>query len=397
MAARKKRKRPLVADGPKASIAGESLSMMSATAGGIVRWRVEEGAEFSKYDLLATCETTEPSPSSPSSLSSLPSSSLSSNSFSSSSSSSSSSAFSSSQSAPPRVVGQIRAPADGKLLKRVVADGEALKAAAEPAVVATVKLCTHSTIVGGLCALCGRSVATEGAESTARQRVTMSGTASNIKVDKTEAVAIHRQFSTRLRTAKKLSLILDIDHTLLECTAKPPRFSVESMKTIQLRSGVHWVKLRPGVCEFLERARSLFEITLYTNGKREYGQCVARILDPTREYFGDRIISTPDDVPDLYDHQQKSLDRLFPGGIEMAVILDDREDVWHGEQHRHLLPIRPYRYFKHQKDKEGPIPEDACPQLNYSLEFLEKVHAGFYSEMAAQNTSAADIIETERQ
>ena len=81
----------------------------------------------------------------------------------------------------------------------------------------------------------------------------------------------------------------------------------------------------------------------------------------------------------------------------MAVILDDREDVWHGEQHRHLLPIRPYRYFKHQKDKEGPIPEDACPQLNYSLEFLEKVHAGFYSEMAAQNTSAADIIETERQ
>ena len=199
MAARKKRKRPLVADGPKTSIAGESLSMMSATAGesfggawkrrsltSTTCWRRADNRAipllafllllaflfpFLKFFLLVVVVlllfrvfiVT---------------------------------------SAPPRVVGQIRAPADGKLLKRVVADDETLKAAAEPAVVATVRLCTHSTIVRG-CARCGRSVATGRRE--ARQRVTMSGTASNIKVDKTEAVAIHRQFSTRLRTAKKLS------------------------------------------------------------------------------------------------------------------------------------------------------------------------------------------------
>ena len=51
--------------------------------------------------------------------------------------------------------------------------------------------------------------------------------------------------------------------------------------------------------------------------------------------------------------------------------------------------------FQHQKDK-GAHTRRRLPSV-LLLEFLEKVHAGFYSEMAAQNTSAADIIETERQ
>ena len=52
---------------------------------------------------------------------------------------------------------------------------------------------------------------------------------------------------------------------------------------------------------------------------------VARLLDPDRAFFGDRVVSR-DDCPDLQG--RKSLERLFPGGIEMALILDDSPHVW---------------------------------------------------------------------
>lgn len=54
-------------------------------------------------------------------------------------------------------------------------------------------------------------------------------------------------------------------------------------------------------------------------------QQVAQVLDPDRSLFNDRIVSR-DDCPDLQGH--KSLERLFPGGIEMALIMDDLPGVW---------------------------------------------------------------------
>jgi TFIIF-interacting CTD phosphatase-like protein len=70
---------------------------------------------------------------------------------------------------------------------------------------------------------------------------------------------------------------------------------------------------------------------------------VARAIDPTRAYFGSRLISTPDDVPDLNQQQQKSLERLFPGGTELCLVMDDRDDVWEEGNSRHVLLVRPYR------------------------------------------------------
>jgi TFIIF-interacting CTD phosphatase-like protein len=52
---------------------------------------------------------------------------------------------------------------------------------------------------------------------------------------------------------------------------------------------------------------------------------VAKVIDPDQSLFQSRIVSR-DDCPDLAG--QKSLQRLFPGGIEMALILDDTPKVW---------------------------------------------------------------------
>ena len=43
--------------------------------------------------------------------------------------------------------------------------------------------------------------------------------------------------------------------------------------------------------EFLEQAHVLSEMHIYTHGNAEYAVEMARLLDPTRKYFAERIIS----------------------------------------------------------------------------------------------------------
>lgn len=81
-------------------------------------------------------------------------------------------------------------------------------------------------------------------------------------------------------------------------------------------------KLRPFVRSFLREAHNFFELYIYTMGDRPYALAMAKLLDPRREYFGDRIISRDDGTV----KHQKGLDVVL--GQESAVlILDDTENV----------------------------------------------------------------------
>jgi len=135
--------------------------------------------------------------------------------------------------------------------------------------------------------------------------------------------------------------------------------------------------------------------------KREYACQVARAIDPTRAYFGDRLISTPDDVPDMNASQQKSLARLMPGGTELCLVMDDRDDVWRGQEH-HVLLVRPYRFFgRSSAPLTAGMAEDACAQLPASMATLDRVHAAFYGEPPPPGAgggvvSAADVLAVQR-
>ena len=52
-----------------------------------------------------------------------------------------------------------------------------------------------------------------------------------------------------------------------------------------------WTKLRPFVREFLEAAYKIAEMHIYTHGGREYANAMAKLLDPTKKFFKDRVIS----------------------------------------------------------------------------------------------------------
>lgn len=89
-----------------------------------------------------------------------------------------------------------------------------------------------------------------------------------------------------------------------------------------LESMYMMTKLRPFVQKFLKEVHNFFELYIYTMGDRPYALAMAKLLDPKKEYFGDRIISRDDGTL----KHQKGLDVVL-GQDNAVLILDDTENV----------------------------------------------------------------------
>lgn len=152
--------------------------------------------------------------------------------------------------------------------------------------------------------------------------------------------------------------MVDLDQTIIHATVDPTvaewqqdrnnpnHEAVRSVKAFQLvddgpgaRGCWYYIKLRPGLKEFLENISKLYELHIYTMGTRAYAQNIANIVDPDRKIFGDRILSR-DESGSL---TAKSLQRLFPVDTKMVVIIDDRGDVWQWSDN--LIKVAAYDFF----------------------------------------------------
>jgi len=184
-------------------------------------------------------------------------------------------------------------------------------------IVAYIEACAHPAVIEGLCAVCGKSVSTKkggdnngdesiqfpaslpehgtGENSNAAgdmSRVTVSGGVT-VSISDQEGARIAAEDNERLRKQRKLSLVLDLDHTLVHATSDPRakehlrHFDVRSLLLpisegrpgeSQMMFAQHFVKLRPHVNEFLEMVQSTYELVVYTAGTREYAEQIAITL-----------------------------------------------------------------------------------------------------------------------
>ena len=79
------------------------------------------------------------------------------------------------------------APQDGTLVARLVAQGAPVPNLAATSVpVASVRLCRHAAVISGMCAVCGRHIALS-ASSESHLKVALSGCVSDLVVDREEA------------------------------------------------------------------------------------------------------------------------------------------------------------------------------------------------------------------
>ncbi|VAH91013.1 unnamed protein product [Triticum turgidum subsp. durum] len=174
----------------------------------------------------------------------------------------------------------------------------------------------------------------------------------------------HTMFSSR-----KLCLVLDLDHTLLNSAkfieVDPIHEEILRKKEEQdwERSERHlfrfhhmqmWTKLRPGIWNFLEKASKLYELHLYTMGNKLYATEMAKVLDPSGTLFAGRVISRggdgisrggDGDTFDSDDRVPKSKDLDGVLGMESAVvIIDDSVRVWPHNKNN-MIVVERYTYF----------------------------------------------------
>ncbi|KAG6479742.1 hypothetical protein ZIOFF_063214 [Zingiber officinale] len=227
----------------------------------------------------------------------------------------------------------------------------------------------------------------------------------------------------KMFAARKLCLVLDLDHTLLnsakfvevdpvhEDKLRRKEEQDKEMPQRHLYRFQHmgmWTKLRPGVWNFLEKASKLYELHLYTMGNKLYATEMAKVLDPTGTLFAGRVISKGDDA-DTFDGDErvpksKDLDGVL--GMESAVvIIDDSVRVWPLNK-LNLIVVERYTYFPSSRRQFGllgpsllEIDHDERPEdgtLASSSAVIERIHQNFFSHNSLKDVDVRNILATEQ-
>lgn len=252
-------------------------------------------------------------------------------------------------------------PSDGKLKQWQIREGQVLSQDGPCLVVE--EACSHEIQFQGLCAMCGKDMTetswAQESRDTERAPIRMVHDQTHLTVSEMHAQKTERELQKRLLDSRKLSLVVDLDQTIIQACIDPtvgqwmqdptnPNYdAVKTVKTFQLNDDPpkdriwYYIKMRPGLEGFLQRISTMYELHVYTMGTRNYAQGVANAVDPDKRYFGNRIISR-DENGNLY---AKSLQRLFPVSTHMVVIIDDRSDVW-PRNRPNLIKVTPFDFFR---------------------------------------------------
>ncbi|XP_051148810.1 RNA polymerase II C-terminal domain phosphatase-like 3 isoform X2 [Andrographis paniculata] len=247
--------------------------------------------------------------------------------------------------------------------------------------------------------------------------------------DDQQKAAIHRERARRLDeqkklfSARKLCLVLDLDHTLLNSAkfveVDPVHDEKLRKKEEQDREKPQrhlfrlphmgmWTKLRPGIWNFLEKASKLYELHLYTMGNKYYATEMAKLLDPKGELFSGRVLSRGDDGEsfDGDDRAPKSKDLDGVLGLESGVvIIDDSIRVWPHNK-LNLIVVERYIYFpcsRRQFGLPGPslleIDHDERPEdgtLATCLAIIERIHRNFFANESLDEADVRNILASEQ-
>ncbi|XP_019095365.1 PREDICTED: RNA polymerase II C-terminal domain phosphatase-like 4 [Camelina sativa] len=260
--------------------------------------------------------------------------------------------------------------------------------------------CEHPGSFGNMCFVCGQKLEETG--------VSFRYIHKEMRLNQDEISRLRDSDMGFLQRQRKLYLVLDLDHTLLNSTIlrdlKPEEEYLKShTHSLQDVSGgslfrmefMHMMtKLRPFVQSFLKEASEMFVMYIYTMGDRPYARQMAKLLDPKGEYFGDRIISRDDGTV----RHQKSLDVVL--GQESAVlILDDTENAWPNHKDNLIVTERYHffasscRQFDHKYKSLSELKSDESEPdgaLATVLKVIKQAHALFF-ENVDEDISNKDV------
>ncbi|KAL2927192.1 RNA polymerase II C-terminal domain phosphatase-like 4 [Bienertia sinuspersici] len=199
----------------------------------------------------------------------------------------------------------------------------------------------------------------------------------NLTLTKQQINQIRDENLRLLLNRKKLQLLLDLDHTLIHARKKDKLKHKEKQRiksiddVYEIMGGEYVVKLRPGIREFLREINSMFDVSIYTLGGREYANEVHKLLESNAGFpKGSWVISREDCVKTL----QKRLDVVL-SHEQVVLIVDDTEEVWGDTCKKNLVKIDGYKFFP-----VNNCTNDGDVELERVLMVLKKVHGSFFKE-----------------
>ncbi|CAH8682564.1 unnamed protein product [Schistosoma rodhaini] len=208
--------------------------------------------------------------------------------------------------------------------------------------------CTHHVVMKDLCAECGANLRREGGISGERitdasASIPMVHAIPELHVSETVADEIALQDQQSLLAARKLVLLVDLDQTIIHTTNDPQAFKYKNVHRYRLPGSplVYHTRLRPHLEKVLDCLSQYYQMHICTFGNRVYAHQLASMIDPKRRYFSQRILSRDE----CFNPVTKSanLKALFPRGLNLVCIIDDRGEVW--DWSSNLIHVKPYRFF----------------------------------------------------
>jgi len=249
--------------------------------------------------------------------------------------------------------------------------------------------CPHPGFIESLCIVCGKPEPECGGPLT----IPFAYIEPGLSLTVPEIIRLRDANLRTLIRRKKLHLVLDLDHTLLHSTLLD-NLTLEQAQQLKTKAsllrasdGERVVKIRPGACEFLEKASAMFDLSIFTMGVWWYAREMADLLDPEGFLFGGRVISRED----CLIAKQKTLDVVLAHD-RVVLIVDDSEEVW-GDNHKdNLIKIEPYKFFMKNDtpqvdlDLLGEVKsvsrfrDEEDEELIRVLRTLTEVYNGFYGD-----------------
>jgi FCP1-like phosphatase family protein len=226
--------------------------------------------------------------------------------------------------------------------------------------------CPHASVWMGLCAQCGAAVEAEEYVK-APGFITLDA---GFRVKRARVLELEQETLSALKSERKGVLVFDLDHTLIHVTlanietsegnrwpairslqeylASGRRVGEEEIYKFDLDNTLFYLKVRPGIYDFLDWCNKRFHLYVYTHGTVPYASVILKAIDPKGELFGERVIARESiDRPAA----AKQLSRIFPTEHKLCLVIDDRRDVWTLNDHDNLLQVAPYLFFP-DKDRE---------------------------------------------
>ena len=289
----------------------------------------------------------------------------------------------------------------------------------------------HPGFLRGMCIRCGQLQTQESREQLKAegQPLSLKHLHKDLEMNKEYVRELKASENARLIAQKKLSLVFDLDHTLLNssqlkdimmCDLKTINAVVArehdkvghegpAGKVADLRPETKtgrslfllehiqmWTKLRPYYRELLCECSKLYDMHIYTMGERGYAEEMAKLLDPDKSLFGDNIVSKNDSTKS----DTKDLDVLI-GNERTVLILDDSPRVWK-KCRANVLEVERYHFFpsslrhfnirgKCLLDRKNDESSDMGP-LASVLSVLREIHKEYFASGHPEHMDVREIL-----